>query len=47
MMNKLRSAAAYRPHQTSELFAGEVFGVAQSIATGDRSLYHGTKSEIN
>ena len=46
MMNKLRSAAAYRPHQTRELFAGGIFGVAQSIATDDTSLYHGTKSEI-
>ena len=46
MINKLRSAAAYRPHKTCELFAGEIFGVAQSIATDDTSVYHGTKSEI-
>ena len=46
LMNKLRSAAAYRPEQVSKLFEGEIFGVAQSLADDKTSLYHGTKSEI-
>ena len=46
LMNKLRSAAAYRPEQVSKLFEGEIFGVAQSLADDKTSLHHGTKSEI-
>ena len=45
-MNKLRSAAAYRPTQISKLSEGESFGVAHSLAADNTSLYHGTKSEI-
>ena len=46
LMNKLRSAAVYRPDQVSKLFEGEIFGVAQSLAEDKTSLYHGTKLEI-
>ena len=46
LMNKLRSAAAYRPEHVSKLFEGEIFGVTQSLADDKTSLYHGTKSEI-
>ena len=46
LMNKLRSAAAYRSEQALILFEGEIFGVAQSLANDKTSLYHGTKSEI-
>ena len=46
MITKLRSAYSYRKSLLIDLFASEIFGVAQSIAEDSRKLYHGTKSDI-
>ena len=45
-LNKLKSAAAYRPRQVETLFSSELQGVAQSLAADSSTLYHGSKSKM-
>ena len=44
MLTKLRDAAIYRQNLAEESFQTEVFGISQSLAKDQFSLYHGTKS---
>ena len=46
MVTKLRAACAVRQHHATIFFQSEIFGIAQSISTDSRSLYHGNKSDI-
>ena len=45
-LTKLREAIHNRPKLTNDLFATEIFDVAQSLAETSDSLYHGTKSDV-
>ena len=46
VINKLKSAIAYRPRVTSALFQTELNGITQSLAEVETTLYHGTKSKL-
>ena len=45
-LTKLREAIHLRSYHSKQLFATEIFGVAQSLAGNSETLYHGTKSDI-
>ena len=45
-LNKLKSAAAYRPRQVETLFSSELQGVTQSLAADSSTLYHGNKAKM-
>ena len=46
MMTKLRDAAVYSEILVEKAFQTEIFGIPQSLAKDQFSLYHGTKSTI-
>ena len=46
MLNKLRTAIAYRPEPALKLFEGELCGYPACLAEDEKSLYHGTKSDM-
>ena len=46
MVTKLRAACVARQKHTEIFFQSEIFGIAQSILTDIRSLYHESKSDI-
>ena len=46
MVTKLRVACVARQKHAEIFFKSEIFGIAQSISTDSRSLYHGSKSDI-
>ena len=46
MVAKLRAACVARQKHAEIFFQSEIFGIAQSISTDSRSLYHGSKSDI-
>ena len=46
MVKKLRAACVARQKHADIFFQSEKFGVAQSISTDSRSLYHRSKSDI-
>ena len=46
-LNKLREAVKFRPQLSAKLFETELFGVSQSLAKSETSLYHGTKSVLS
>ena len=46
MVTKLRAACVARQKHAEIFFQSEIFGIAQSISTDSRSLYHGSKSDI-
>ena len=45
-LNKLRTALAYRPEPALKLFEGELCVYLVCLAEDEKSLYHGTKSEM-
>ena len=46
MVTKLRAACIARKKHAETFFQSEIFGIAKSISTDSRSLYHGSKSDI-
>ena len=46
MVTKLRAACVVRQKHAEIFFKSEIFDIAQSISTDNRSLYHGSKSDI-
>ena len=46
MVIKLRAACIARKKHAETFFQSEIFGIAKSISTDSRSLYHGSKSDI-
>ena len=46
MVTKLRAACVARQKHAEIFFQSEIFGIAQSISTDSRSMYHGSKSDI-
>ena len=45
-LTKLREAIHNRPSSTKDLFATEIFNVAQSLPENCETLYHGSKSDV-
>ena len=46
MVTKLRAACVAQQEHAEIFFESEIFDIAQSISTDNRSLYHGSKSDI-
>ena len=47
VLNKLIESVEFRPELATKLFETELFGVSQSLAKSEKSLYHGTKSVLS